>query len=68
MSKYDALTAFLRGKDSDRVQVGFAQLADVVPGGLPPSGYNHPAWWAKEARVVTYKPAAGSRPGTRSSR
>ena len=49
MSKYDALRDHLRRR-SGEVTYRLDDLADLVPGGLPPSAYRHPAWWANGDR------------------
>jgi hypothetical protein len=49
MGKYDALADHLRRSPASRLQLTFEQLADLVPGGVPPSAYRHAAWWANEA-------------------
>jgi hypothetical protein len=48
VAKYDGLAGFLRRQQDANLQVTFEQLAAVVPGGLPPSAYQHRAWWANE--------------------
>lgn len=45
-SKYDALTGFLRGKPDPVVELSFADLDRIVPGGMAASARKHPAWWA----------------------
>lgn len=47
MSKYDPLRNYLEGLTHE-VTLPFAQINDLVPGGLPQSAYNHDAWWANE--------------------
>lgn len=48
MGKYDELRDFLRHQRLAQVTLTFAEVAGVVPGGLPPSAYVHRAWWANE--------------------
>jgi len=48
MAKYDRLAELLRCQHGSELRVTFEQLADVVPGGLPPSAYRHRAWRANE--------------------
>ncbi|SDO44606.1 DUF7662 domain-containing protein [Lentzea jiangxiensis] len=46
--KYAPLTAYLvdaAGHGRENVELSFAELADLV-GGLPPSAFEHRAWWA----------------------
>lgn len=49
MSKYATLRDWLRQSGHAQVPVSFDQLNDLVPGGLPPSAYNHGAWWNNES-------------------
>jgi hypothetical protein len=46
MGKYDALRDHLRRQSRSRVEMTFEQVADLLPGGLPPSAYNHIEFWA----------------------
>jgi hypothetical protein len=48
MAKYDPLRRFLAGSGLDVVELGFEQIAAMVPGGLPPSAYDRQRrmWWA----------------------
>lgn len=46
VSKYDALTDFLRGRPEPVVELSFADLDRIVPGGMASSARKHPAWWA----------------------
>lgn len=45
-SKCESLTDFLRGRSEPVVELSFAELDLIVPGGLPGSARRHPAWWA----------------------
>ena len=45
-SKYEALTDFLRGRADPVLELSFAELDRIVPGGMPSSARKHPAWWA----------------------
>lgn len=49
VAKYDGLARYLRGVPGERAVLNFEQVAALVPGGLPPSAYRHPAWWANQA-------------------
>jgi hypothetical protein len=49
VSKYAELRDWLRQCGRARVRITFDQLNDLVPGGLPPSAYNHDAWWNNES-------------------
>lgn len=51
MAKYDALREHLRHLGVDSVTMTFEEVAAFVPGCLPDSAYNHPAWWANESTV-----------------
>ncbi|MEU4643404.1 hypothetical protein [Micromonospora sp. NPDC023814] len=50
MSKYDALRDMLR-RHNGEVRYTFAELDDIVPGGLPPSAYRYEAWWSNGDRT-----------------
>lgn len=45
MSKYDAMTNFLRHQRGS-AEYPIKQLAEIVPGGLPRSAYEYEAWWS----------------------
>ena len=47
MAKYDGLGALLNRQTRPEVTLTFAQIAEVVAG-LPPSAYQHRAWWSNE--------------------
>lgn len=49
MSKYDALVELL-ARRAAIVTLTFDEIAERVPGGLPPSAYVHRPWWANELR------------------
>jgi hypothetical protein len=46
-SKYEALCDYVVAVDLPVVTVSFAELGEIV-GGLPPSAYDHTAWWSNE--------------------
>jgi hypothetical protein len=46
MGKYEPLTEFLRKQRSDRIEMTFAQIQDVVGTKLPPSASLYRAWWS----------------------
>jgi hypothetical protein len=48
VTKYDGLVELLRDHQGERIQLAFEQISTVVAGGLPPSAYQHRAWWANE--------------------
>jgi hypothetical protein len=48
VSKYEALCHHLVAVDLPVVTLPFAEVSEIV-GGLPPSAYDHPAWWSNEA-------------------
>ena len=49
VAKYDGLAELLRRQRGEQIKLTFEQVANVVPGGLPPSAYRHRAWWANES-------------------
>jgi hypothetical protein len=50
MAKYDPLRDALRRAGSS-VELSFAEIAELV-GGLPPSAYEHRAWWSNGLSLV----------------
>lgn len=48
MGKYRGLSDPLQSQVRTTVEYTFAELDDVVPGGLPASAYNYAAWWSNE--------------------
>ena len=46
MAKYDDLRRYLRDRQTSPSRASFEEVAELVPGGLPSSAYNHPAWWS----------------------
>jgi len=48
MAKYDPLRDELRKRGQPRVTMTFAEIDQLVPGGLPNSAYQYQAWWANE--------------------
>lgn len=49
MGKYDGLHRHLLQHTGDRITLGFEEVARLV-GGLPPSAYEHQAWWWANTR------------------
>lgn len=49
MSKYQPLTAFLKGSSANQVPLTFAEVERILGSKLPASAYEHPAWWANDA-------------------
>ena len=45
MTKYDALTKFLRHQQGP-VEYPLDRLNEIVPGGLPRSAFLYEAWWS----------------------
>lgn len=45
VSKYDALRDALRRRTGE-VRYTLDEIANLLPGGLPPSAYRYEAWWA----------------------
>lgn len=52
MSKYDALAERLARASGARLEMTFDDIAGLVAGGLPPSAYRYPAWWANDPSHV----------------
>jgi hypothetical protein len=48
MAEYDGSAELLRRQRDGQITLTFDQVADAVPGGLPPSACRHRAWWASE--------------------
>lgn len=46
MSKYESLTTYLSGKRQISIPMTFEKIEGVVGVKLPPSAYNHRAWWS----------------------
>lgn len=46
MSKYESLTTYLSGKGQTSVPMTFKKIEGVLGAKLPPSAYNHRAWWS----------------------
>lgn len=44
MAKYDPLRDYLRRRSST-VDLSFAEVSELIPGGLPNSAYRYSAWW-----------------------
>jgi hypothetical protein len=59
MGKYDALGAFLRRwkvrNDADGVELGFAQIEDIIRG-LLPRGAADAEWWSTGEQVEAHRP------------
>lgn len=49
MGKYDSLARYLGNVSGSSAELAFEQIANLVPGALPPSAYRYPAWWANES-------------------
>jgi hypothetical protein len=49
MSRYAPLTPFLLSKPDAQIALSFDELDSIVPGGLPASAKQYPAWWANNA-------------------
>jgi CBS domain-containing protein len=49
-SRYAPLTSYLKAqsKKSDKVRLTFSQIATIIGDSLPPSAFNHRAWWAND--------------------
>ncbi|WP_428029741.1 DUF7662 domain-containing protein [Ancylobacter sp.] len=46
MSKYSALTTFLSSRTQPRISMSFEDIERIVGTRLPPSAFNHRAWWS----------------------
>ena len=46
MSKYEPLTAYLRGQRRTSIPMTFQKIERVIGTRLPPSASNHRAWWS----------------------
>ncbi len=53
MGKYDGLRELLVRAGDRPVTLPFARIAQVV-GGLPPSAFEHPAWWANNGETHSH--------------
>ena len=45
-STYNRLVQYLLQKDQDLLRLSFKQIEDILGTTLPPSAYEHRAWWA----------------------
>jgi hypothetical protein len=52
--KYDPLRLHLDGQRTNRVDMTFDEVADLVAG-LPGSAFRYPAWWANDVSHVQGK-------------
>ena len=46
MSKYESLTTYLSAKRQTSILMTFEKIEGVLGTKLPPSAYNHRAWWS----------------------
>lgn len=46
MSRYEPLTVFLKSRDHDVTSMTFQEVEAVIGRSLPPSAYEHRAWWS----------------------
>ena len=46
MSKYDALSSFLRSQTRNEIRFEFSEIENGIGFKLPLSARKHPAWWA----------------------
>jgi hypothetical protein len=46
MSKYAPIGEFLAAQDVDNISLNFKQIEDILGFKLPPSAYQHRAWWS----------------------
>jgi hypothetical protein len=52
VSKYDPLQQFLKQSVKDDLTLSFDEIAHLLGSGLPPSAYNHRAWWGNDQYKV----------------
>jgi outer membrane receptor for Fe3+-dicitrate len=48
VSKYEELAKYLEKQDSDLIRMTFQEVEEII-GPLPPTAYDHRAWWANSA-------------------
>ncbi len=48
--QYQRLERHLRAAGRPRIEMTFAELAQVIGEQLPPSAYQHPAWWGSDPK------------------
>lgn len=49
MTKYAALTRFLRQQEGARITLSFQELEEILGFSLPASAWKYPSWWANSA-------------------
>lgn len=49
MSKYDALTGYLRNRHDSEWNATFAEIEQILGSSLPRSAYEHRPWWANRS-------------------
>lgn len=54
MPKYDPLRDELRKRGQPRITMSFAEIDQLVRGGLPNSAFQYQAWWADEREPKTH--------------
>ncbi|MGH3826795.1 MAG: DUF7662 domain-containing protein [Pseudonocardiaceae bacterium] len=47
--KYRPLFSYLAADESDHVEIGFSEISQMVPGGLPKSALTRRSWWRNSA-------------------
>ena len=48
--QYERLERHLRGVDRQRIEMSFAEVAQVVGEHLPRSAYQYAAWWGSDSK------------------
>jgi hypothetical protein len=48
-SSYSKLNQYLQHKDQDMLRLSFKEIENILGSELPPSAYEHRAWWANSA-------------------
>jgi len=68
MSKYAKLAALLAASGGTVVELTFAEVASVVPDGLPESAYRYRTWWTSNTDCSAQSRHGWTRAGYRVSR
>lgn len=50
--QYERLERHLRAAGSPRIEMSFAQVAQVIGEHLPRSAYQYPAWWGSDPKHI----------------
>ncbi|MEY2355911.1 DUF7662 domain-containing protein [Lysinibacillus capsici] len=55
MGKYESLGTYLKNNIDDEIVLTFEQIIIILSDSLPPSAYEHKAWWANTESHVQAK-------------